>query len=52
LWGTALNWGMAFKLVPEDSDILAYVARVTGRPSAVKVAEMDKALAAEHARAA
>jgi glutathione S-transferase len=51
LWGTALNWGMMFKLVPETSVVADYVKRVTARPSFIKVAAMDAELAAEHAAA-
>ena len=45
LWGTALNWGMMFKLVPETSVVADYVKRVTARPSFIKVAAMDAELA-------
>ena len=51
LWGNALNWGMMFKLVPESDPILHYVERITQRPAALKVAEMDVKLAVEHGRA-
>jgi glutathione S-transferase len=51
LWGTALQWGLAFGLVPDDEILAAYVERVTGRPAARKVAAMDAALAAEHEKA-
>lgn len=51
LWGNALNWGVMFKLVPEDKAIAAYVARITQRPAAVKVTSMDSELAAEHQKA-
>jgi glutathione S-transferase len=51
LWGTALNWGVLFKLVPEDKAIADYVARITQRPAAIKVASMDSGLAAEHQKA-
>jgi glutathione S-transferase len=51
LWGAALQWGLAFGLVPEDTILAAYVERVTGRPAARKVAAMDAALAAEHEKA-
>ena len=46
LWGTALRWGVMFKLVPESALIDAYVSRVTGRPAALKVDAMDADLAA------
>jgi glutathione S-transferase len=51
LWGNALRWGMMFKLVPEEQAVLDYVARITGRPAAAKVAAMDAELAAEHEKA-
>jgi glutathione S-transferase len=47
LWGSALNWGVMFKLVPEERAILDYVARITGRPAAAKVAAMDAELVAQ-----
>ena len=47
LWGTALGWTTAFKLVPALPEILAYVARVQQRPAAVKAAAADAALAQE-----
>ena len=51
LWGNALNWGMMFKLVLKSEPIVRYVERITQRPAALKVAEMDAKLAAEHERA-
>jgi glutathione S-transferase len=48
LWGGALRWGTAFKLVPENPVIADYVARMTARPSFTKVAAMDANLAADH----
>lgn len=52
LWGTALVGWTRFKLVPEHSDIAAYVARVCARPSVVQVRALDDALAATQAAAA
>lgn len=52
LWGAALGWTTGFKLVPEDPAIMAYVARVQGRPAARKIMAEDAALAAEHEAAA
>jgi glutathione S-transferase len=52
LWGTALGWTTAFKLVPELPVIKDYIARVGGRPAAMKVKAADAALAAEHQAAA
>jgi glutathione S-transferase len=51
LWGNALNWGMLFKLLPEEPAIADYVARITQRPAATKVSAMDSELAAEHQKA-
>lgn len=51
LWGNALNWGVMFKLVPEEKAIADYVARIVQRPAAIKVATMDSKLAAEHQKA-
>ena len=48
LWGNALHWGVLFKLVPEDSAVADYVARITQRPAAIKVTALDSELAAEH----
>jgi glutathione S-transferase len=52
LWGTALRWTTMFKLVPELPVITDYIARVGGRPAAVKATAADAALAAEHQAAA
>lgn len=46
LWANALNWGIAFKLVPELPVFLDYKARVMDRPSFRRVEEIDGALAA------
>lgn len=51
LWGNALNWGVMFKLVPQDKAVTDYVARIVQRPAAIKVASMDSELAAEHQKA-
>jgi glutathione S-transferase len=48
LWGTALGWVSAFKLVPPSDALAAYAARVAARPAAMRVREADAALAAEH----
>jgi len=45
LWGTALNWTTAFKVVPELPVIMDYVRRITARPAFKKVRELDAALA-------
>jgi glutathione S-transferase len=52
LWGTALGWTTAFKIVPELPVIMDYVKRVSARPAAQKVKALDAKLAAEHEAAA
>jgi glutathione S-transferase len=52
LWGSALRWTTMFKLVPELPAIMAYVQRVSARPSFARVAAQDAELAARHAKAA
>ncbi|MBL8629722.1 MAG: glutathione S-transferase family protein [Rhodospirillaceae bacterium] len=52
LWGTAMRWMLAFKLVPETPEFVGYRDRIIARPSFKKVEEMDKKLAAEHEAAA
>jgi len=52
LWGTALRWTTAFKLVPDLPVIKDYVARIGARPAVAKVRAADAALAAEHEAAA
>jgi len=46
LWGTALKWTTAFKLVPELPEIMAYIERVNARPAAKKASADDAELAA------
>jgi glutathione S-transferase len=46
LWGTALAWTTAFKLVPELPEIMAYIERVNARPAAQRARALDEALAA------
>jgi glutathione S-transferase len=46
LWGVALRWGTLFGLLPENPIIADYVTRIGNRPAALKVAELDAALAA------
>jgi len=52
LWGTALAWTTAFKIVPELPVIMDYVKRVGARPSVAKVKAEDARLSAEHEAAA
>ena len=47
LWGAALSWMTAFKLVPEEPVIVAYVARVKDRPAFRKITAEESALAAK-----
>jgi glutathione S-transferase len=49
LWGTALNWTVGFKLVPELPVIRAYIDRVTARPAMQRAAAADEKLAATQA---
>jgi glutathione S-transferase len=39
--GSALRWGMAFKMVPERPEFVAYVGRLTDRPAFKRAAEQD-----------
>jgi glutathione S-transferase len=52
LWGTALGWVSAFGLIPASDVVAAYAQRVAARPAALRVRELDAALAAEHKAAA
>jgi glutathione S-transferase len=49
LWGTALAWMTALKLVPESAEITAYVNRMNARPAAERVRVKDAELAASQA---
>lgn len=49
LWGSALNWMLQFKLVPELPVLRAYVDRIMARPAIQRAAALDAALAAEQA---
>jgi glutathione S-transferase len=46
LWGTALKWTTAFKLVPELPEIMAYIERVNARPAAKRAGALDAEVAA------
>jgi len=46
LWGTALTWTTAFKLVPALPVIQSYIARWNARPSVARVKARDAELAA------
>jgi glutathione S-transferase len=49
LWGYALGWTTAFKLVPELPEVVDYIARLNARPATQKVAALDAELAAAQA---
>jgi glutathione S-transferase len=51
LWMTSLTWMTGFKIVPELPEIMAYIARLKGRPSVAKVTARDAELAAAHVAA-
>ncbi|WP_158743357.1 glutathione S-transferase family protein [Acidisphaera sp. L21] len=51
LWGGALSWTTAFKLVPEHPAIMDYVARITARPAMQRATAKDQALAQAQAEA-
>lgn len=51
LWGAALGWTTGFKLVPEETAIMAYLARVNARPAVRKIMAEEAALSAELAAA-
>ena len=48
LWGTALKWTTGFKLVPELPEIMAYVERMSARPSFTRITANDAELQAAH----
>jgi len=52
LWGNALHWMTAFKLLPELPVVRAYLERVMSRPGIVRAQELDAALLAERAQQA
>ena len=45
LWGTALGWMKAFKLVPDSPVVSAYVDRVSARPAVRRARARDAELA-------
>jgi glutathione S-transferase len=51
LWGVALTWITAFKLVPELPVIMDYIGRINQRPAFVKMRAKDAELAAAQAKA-
>jgi len=52
LWGPALTWTTAFKLVPELPVLQAYMARINARPSVARARVRDAELAAAQAPSA
>jgi len=48
LWGTALDWSMAFAGVPRLPALVTYVERIGARPAVRRAAERDNAYMAEH----
>jgi glutathione S-transferase len=48
LWGSALTWVTAFKLIPERPEIMSYVGRINARPAMAAVRAKDAELAASH----
>lgn len=46
LWGTALKWMLAFKLVPELPVLVHYAARIGQRPSVARATAKDAELVA------
>jgi glutathione S-transferase len=47
LWGTALKWVTAFKLVPDSPHIMAYIDRINTRPAMQRAAAKNDELAAQ-----
>jgi glutathione S-transferase len=50
LWGMALKWVTAFKMLPESPEIAAYVERVNSRPAMKRAATKNDELAAAQAQ--
>ncbi len=46
LWGTALHWTIAFKVVPERPVFTDYVRRIGERPAIIRARARDAELAA------
>ncbi|GAB1596892.1 glutathione S-transferase family protein [Lysobacter claricitrinus] len=49
LWGTALRWALAFKLVPDEAVFRDYVARATAHPGIQRATALDAEYAASQA---
>jgi glutathione S-transferase len=52
LWGQSLRWMTNFKIVEELPEVMAYIGRITSRPSYIRVTELDAKLSAEQTAAA
>ena len=48
LWGGAMGWTTMFGIVTATPVIKAYIERISGRPAAAKVRDMDAGFAAKH----
>jgi glutathione S-transferase len=48
LWGTSLDWAMAYGGVPRLPALTAYVERIRARPAVRRADERDNAIAARH----
>lgn len=48
LWGVALAWTVAFKMVPDSAPIRAYIERIEARPSVQRARAKDAAIVAQH----
>ncbi|OWK31831.1 glutathione S-transferase family protein [Sphingomonas mucosissima] len=44
--GSHISWGLQFGALPQSEDFDVYLARITGRPAAVRAREIDDALIA------
>jgi glutathione S-transferase len=49
LWGYALGWTTAFKLVPELPEVVGYIARLNARTATQRVTALDAELATAQA---
>ena len=45
LWGMALSWTLAFKVVPDRPELVDYARRINERPAAIRMRAKDAALA-------
>jgi glutathione S-transferase len=52
LWGSALGWLTAFKMIPDLPEIMAYLGRFNARPAVARVNAYNTKLGAEHEAAA